>query len=59
MILILKHTYNATIYPALVIEGKKFDGLMDKGMVLKEICQYYLEDDNCEGYYPKNETAKI
>ncbi len=48
MIPILKHTYNITNYPALVIEGIKFEGLMDKNTVLKEICQYYKDDNNCK-----------
>lgn len=59
LIAILKHTYNITEFPSLVIEGNRISGLMDKGMVLKEICQYYKEDDNCRQYMnsSKNETA--
>jgi len=56
MITTLKHTYNITKYPTLIIEGDKFDSLMDKNTILKEICQYYEEDSNCPSY-PKNETA--
>ena len=58
MIPILKHTYNITKYPALIVEGGKFEGLMDKGMILKEICLYYKDEGNCKPYYPsvKNET---
>lgn len=47
MIPILKHTYNITKYPALVIEGNRFEGLMDKRMMLNEICGYYKDDENC------------
>lgn len=47
MIPILKHTYNITKYPALVIEENRFEGLMDKRMILKEICLYYKDDENC------------
>lgn len=50
MIPILKHTYNTNKYPTLIIEGKKFDSLMDKNTLLKEICLYYKEEDNCKGY---------
>jgi len=57
MIPTLKNTYNITKFPSLIIEGKKFDGLMDKDGVLKEICLYYKQDNNCEPYYDKNETS--
>jgi len=50
MIPILKHTYNITNYPSLVIEGKEFQSLMDKGMILKEICSYYKYEANCKQY---------
>lgn len=48
MIPILKHTYNITKYPSLVIEGKKFEDLMDKNEILNEICLYYKDENNCE-----------
>lgn len=59
LISILKHAYNITKYPTIVIEGSSFSRLMDKNMVLKEICQYYKSDDNCNQYYSsaKNETT--
>lgn len=48
MIPILKHTYNITKYPSLVIGGGKFEGMMDKEMVLREICRYYEDESNCK-----------
>ncbi|MBU0627951.1 MAG: hypothetical protein KKC75_02085 [Nanoarchaeota archaeon] len=57
MIPIFRHTYNITEYPALVIVGQKFSGLMDKNALLSNICQYYQNDTNCNGYTPvKNES---
>jgi len=59
MIPILKHTYNITKYPALIIEGGKFEGLMDKNGILKEICVYYKDEYGCQPYYKsaKNEET--
>lgn len=59
MIPILEHTYNISKYPSLIIEGKKFDGLMDKNMVLKEICLYYKDEDKCEPYYNSTKNEAI
>jgi len=57
MINILKHTYNVTKYPTLVIEGEKFTSLMDKTESLKEICRYHLTDEKCAPYVQQNETS--
>ena len=50
MVSIIKHTYNISRYPSIVIEGEKFDVLMDKEKVLKEICLYYEDEDKCKPY---------
>jgi len=57
MVPLLKHVYNTTSYPTLVIEGKKYTGLNDKKEILDIICAYYHESiEDCISY--KNETVK-
>ena len=43
MIPLLKNTYNVTIYPTIVIEGKPKSKFQDKDSILKDICGYYKE----------------
>ncbi|MBW2988921.1 hypothetical protein KY358_01245 [Candidatus Woesearchaeota archaeon] len=50
IISIIKHTYGIEKYPSIVIEGEKFEGLMEKNNVLNEICRYYNYDENCKEY---------
>ncbi len=57
MVSLLKHVYNTTSYPALVIEGKRYGGFRDKKELLSIICGYYYEEiEDCVSY--KNETIK-
>lgn len=51
MIKILKKTFNITINPTLIIEDKKFEGLISRETILKEICSHYTtEIEDCEAY---------
>jgi len=43
MILLLKKTYNVTVFPTIVIEGKPKYSFVDKDTILKEICNNYNE----------------
>ncbi len=43
MIRVLKHTYNITNIPTIVIEESVFDSLVGKDDLTKEICDYYIE----------------
>jgi len=43
MIPLLKNTYNVSIYPTIVIEGKPRQSFQDKDTILKELCSYYKE----------------
>ncbi|MBR9683469.1 hypothetical protein GOV03_02925 [Candidatus Woesearchaeota archaeon] len=43
---ILKNAYQVTQYPTLIIEGKKFEGLTSKEVILQEICSNYHEYNN-------------
>ena len=50
MIPLLKNTYDVSIYPTLVIEGKPKVRFQDKDSILKEICSYYREKtQDCAG----------
>ena len=57
MVNILRHTYNLTTFPTLIIEGEKFTSLMDKTESLNEICKYHLTDEKCAPYIQQNETS--
>ena len=49
VITLLKNTYNASIFPTVVIEGKPKYGFVDKSTILKDICSYYTEKTgDCE-----------
>ena len=43
LIPLLKKTYNVSMYPTIVIEGKPKIQFQDKDTILKEICSYYKE----------------
>ena len=43
MVPLLKNTYNVSVYPTVVIEGKPRTKFQDKDTILKEICGYYRE----------------
>lgn len=43
MISLLKKTYNVTIFPTIVIEGKPEYGFIDKNSILRDMCGYYTE----------------
>lgn len=59
MISLLKHVYNITSYPALVIEGKLHEGLKDKKQLLNIICDYYQEEiKDCVSYKNVGERNK-
>lgn len=56
MVDILKSSYNITISPSLVIEGEKYEGLIEKEEILNIICPFYVENiEICEGYIPEIE----
>lgn len=42
---IFKEAYDINEYPTLVINGKKFEGLVSKETILDEICQSYRKTD--------------
>ncbi|MBU1204094.1 MAG: hypothetical protein KKG60_03450 [Nanoarchaeota archaeon] len=48
---IIKSSYNITKTPTLIIEDKKFEGVISKEKILQEICPLYKEEiDACKGY---------
>jgi hypothetical protein len=49
MLDILKEGYNITKLPAVVLEGRKFEGVVSKAELLKIACSYYKENvDVCK-----------
>ena len=43
MIILLKKTYNVTVFPTIVIEEYTKYGFVDKNTILMDICSYYKE----------------
>lgn len=51
MINLLEKSYNITKYPALIIEGKKYEGFNGKEDILNTICKYYTSKiETCKPY---------
>ncbi len=51
LIEILKQTYEITSYPALIINGEKFEGLTSQETILEKICPTFKEQfELCESY---------
>lgn len=53
MIDILKGTYSINKFPAIIIDGKRFEGFTSKETLLKELCIYYgNETEECANIEP-------
>ncbi|MAG38474.1 hypothetical protein CMO90_00120 [Candidatus Woesearchaeota archaeon] len=44
---LLMETYSINVFPTLLIEGRKFEGLAEKQTILREICKHYKDMEEC------------
>ena len=47
MITVLKSRYNVTQYPTIIVGEEKFQGVTDKTVLGKMICDNFVNKDNC------------
>jgi len=48
---IIKNSYNITKFPALIINNKKFEGVVSKEDIMKTVCSFYKKEvQACKGY---------